>query len=59
MAKWWWPFGGREEAEAESHFHEMLREATLNHEDLKRATEDMRRERLRRLGGRESHPELT
>jgi len=53
--RWWWPFGSDSEADkAENQFLEMLQEATLVNDDLKKATEDMRAERMRRMGIRQS-----
>ena len=51
--KWWWPFGDEGESEAgvaQNQFMEMLQEATLVKDDLRKATEDMKAERLRRIG---------
>jgi len=48
--RWWWPFGEDADAdEAESHFIDMLKEASVRTDDLRNAADDLRAERLRRV----------
>lgn len=52
---WWWPFGKKRE-EADSEFRNRLREAAVSQEDLRRAIEELRAERERRIGSRPTQP---
>lgn len=50
MAKWWWPFGKHEDQEeAENEFNSQLKEALLIQDDLKAATEALKKDRIERL----------